>query len=180
MPVDNRCGRVGWPVFGKIVYHNGLPVTIISDQWLQCESTFWEPIWTCLELDQWMPTAVQPQLDGQTGWMTTDVELYFKRLINFHQHNWEQLLLMAGYATNTGISELTKFTPFFIDHSMNPLKLFIGEPTEWQKPRHFKTNPVQAAIQQIHKAHMLEMSWSQEVQEDGRNRAWILVPTNPM
>ena len=160
----------------EIVCLHGLQVTIISDRGPQFVSTFWGQVCSRLGIDRRMSTAFHPQTDGQTERMNAIMEQYLRVFVNHQQDDWVQWLPLAEFAANNGVSETTKYTPFFAVQGTHPRMSFAGEPTMEQDHRRLNADQVQATMQQIHEHLRVEMRRSQAVQKEGTNRTWIPAP----
>jgi len=82
-----------------------------------------------------MSTAFHPQTDGQTERMNASMQQYLRVFVNHQQDDWVHWLPLAEFVANDGISETTKWTPFFADQGVDPQMSFAGEPTKEQDNR---------------------------------------------
>jgi len=114
----------------EVVYLPGLPRTIVSDRGPQCASTFWGQICSRLGIDRRMSTTFHPHTGGQTEQMNAGMEQYLWVFVNHQQDDWVQWLPLAEFATNNGMSESTKCTPFCAVQGVDPRMSFAGEPTQ--------------------------------------------------
>jgi hypothetical protein len=90
--------------------------------------------------------------------------------VNHQQDDWvEWLPPFTEFARNNGMSESTKFTPFFAVQGVDPRMSFAGEPLQEQDQRGLEADQVQATMQEIHEDLQVEMRWSQAIQEVGAN-----------
>jgi len=77
-----------------------------------------------------MCTAFHPQTDGQTERINAGMEQYLQVFVNHQQDDWVQWLPHVEIAANNGVSESTKYTPFFAVQGVEPRMSFAGEPTQ--------------------------------------------------
>jgi len=77
-----------------------------------------------------MSTVFQPQTDGQIERMNAGMEQYLHVFVNHQQDDWVQWLPLAEFATNNGVSESTKCTPFIAVQGADPRMSFAGEATQ--------------------------------------------------
>ena len=62
--------KIGQLYFDKVVKHQGMQKSIISDRDLKFTSCFWRALWKKLGTEFKMSTAFQPQTNGQTERVT--------------------------------------------------------------------------------------------------------------
>jgi hypothetical protein len=79
-----------------------------------------------------MSSAFHPQTDGQTERMNVGMEPYLCVFVNHQQDDWVQLVTLAEFAANNGVSESTKCTAFFRVQGVDPRMSFVGEPMQEQ------------------------------------------------
>jgi len=60
--------------------------------------------------------------------LTQVQEGYFRKFVNYDQHSWYQLLLLAEHPYNNSATNAHTMTPFFAKYGFHP-------PTEWIKER---------------------------------------------
>jgi len=117
-----------------------------------------------------MSTVFHPQTDGQTERMNASMEQYLLVFVNHHHDNWVKWLLLAEFAANNGVSEITKCTPLYAVQGMDPRMSFSGEATKKRDQRCVNADEVQATMQQIQDHLRVEMRPSQAGQQEGANR----------
>lgn len=104
-------------------YH-GLPDTIITDRGTQFNSALWKELCKILGITAKMSTAFHPQTDGQTEVVNGEMERYLRTYVDYQQTNWEALLPMAEFASNSMTSESTGTSPFFVTKGYHPRMSF--------------------------------------------------------
>ena len=159
-----------------VVRVHGLPLTMVSDRGPQFASTFWQQICGRLGIDWRMSTAFHQQTDGQKERMNSSMEQYRRVFVNHQQDDWVKWLPLAEFATNNGVPETTKGTPFYAICGTDPQMLFRGEPIQEWDQRGVSADNVQSTMQQIHEHLPVEMRPSQAAQEEGANRGGIPAP----
>ena len=69
-----------------------------------------------------MTTAYHLQADGQTERTNQILGQYLRCYVNsYRKDNWSQMLPTAEFAYNNIASELTKFSPFYMELGRHPL-----------------------------------------------------------
>jgi len=123
-----------------------------------------------------MSAAFHSQLDGQTERANASFQQYLWVFFNHQQDDWVQWLPLAEYAANNGISDSTKYTPFFALQGVDPQMSYVDIPTmEWNQ-FHLEADQVQAAMEQIHQHHQVEMRQSKAIEEEGANQRRTAAP----
>ena len=74
-------------IIDVIVWHYGLPNSIVSDQGSVFTSKFWSSLCYFLGIKQKLSTAFYPQIDGQTKRQNSTIEAYLRAFIKFKQNN---------------------------------------------------------------------------------------------
>jgi len=115
-------------------------------------------------------------MDGQIERMNASMEQYLWVFINHQLDDWVHWLPLVEFAANNGVSETTKYTPFFTVQGTDPQLSFVGESTQQQNQRRFDADQIQGTMQQIHKNLQVEMRRSQGIQEEGANRGRVPAP----
>ncbi len=107
-------------IIKAVVWHHGLPDSIVSD----CGSVFTSKLWSSLcyffGIKQKLSTAFHPQTDGQTERQNSTMEAYLRVFVNYEQDNWAQLLPMAEFAYNNAKNASTSHTPFELNCRFHP------------------------------------------------------------
>ena len=99
-------------IIDVVVWHHGLPDSIMTDRSSLFTSKFWSSLCYFLEVKRRLSTAFHPQTDGQTKRQNSIIEAYFRAFINFEQNNWARLLPMAEFAYNNAKNASTSHTLF--------------------------------------------------------------------
>ena len=66
-----------------VVWHHGLPDSIMSDKGSLFTLKFWSSLCYFLGIKQKLPTAFHPQIDGQIKWQNSTIEAYLQAFVNF-------------------------------------------------------------------------------------------------
>ena len=107
-------------ILDVVVWHHGLPDSIVSDRGLLFTSKFWSSLCYFLGIKRRLSTAFHPQTDGQTKWQNSKMEAYLQAFINFEQNDWARLLPMAKFAYNNAKNASTGHTPFELNCGYHP------------------------------------------------------------
>ena len=73
-----------------------------------------------LDVKKNLSTAFHSQTDGQTERTNQTLEQYLRMYCNHLQSDWVNLLPMASFAYNNGISASTGHSPFFLNYGFHP------------------------------------------------------------
>ena len=103
-----------------VVWHYGLPDSIVSDRDLLFTSKFWSSLCYFLGIKRRLSTAFHPQTDGQTERQNSTMEAYLRVFVNFEQNDWARLLPMAEFAYNNAKNASTGHTPFELNCGYHP------------------------------------------------------------
>ncbi len=68
-----------------VVYHHGVPESIITDQGLLFISKFWSLFCYFLKIKEKLSTAFHPQTNGQTERHNNTIEVYLRVFVNWEQ-----------------------------------------------------------------------------------------------
>ncbi len=99
-------------IIDVVVYHHGVPESIVTDQGLLFISKFWSLLCYFLNIKRKLSTAFHPQTDGQTERQNSTIEAYLRAFVNWEQDNWARLLSMAEFPYNNAKNASTSHTPF--------------------------------------------------------------------
>ena len=112
--------RLAEVIIDVVIWHYGLPDSIVTDRGSLLTSKFWSSLCYFLEVKQKLSTAFHPQSEGQTKWQNSNMEVYLRAFVNFEQNDWARLLLMAEFAYNNAKNASTGHTPFELNCSYYP------------------------------------------------------------
>ena len=87
-------------IIDVVVWHHGLPDSILTDRGSFFTSKFWSSLCCFLGVKRRLSTAFYPQSDGQTKRQNSTMEAYLRAFVNFKQNDWARLLPMAEFAYN--------------------------------------------------------------------------------
>ena len=107
-----------------IVWHYGLPNSIVTNRSLFFTSKFWSSPCYFLGIKQRLSTAFHPQTDGQTKRQNSTIEAYLQVFVNFEQNDWARLLLMAEFAYNNTKNTSTGHILFELNCGYYPWMLY--------------------------------------------------------
>ena len=107
-------------IIDVVVWHHGLPDSIISDRGAIFTSKFWSSLCYFLGIKRKLSTAFHPQTDGQTERQNSIIEAYLWAFVNFEQNDWSRLLPMAKFAYNNAKNASTGHTPFELNCGYHP------------------------------------------------------------
>src|SRR5690606_21086887 len=113
-----------------------------------------------------MSTAYHPETDSQTERVNQTLEQYLRHYCSWKQDNWEDLLALAEFAYNSGVSEATGMSPFYANYGLEPR--LTWEPIG--KRQHI--NPSSELLEQ-----MWERTWLRLREMLAKNRAKMIRQT---
>ena len=70
-------------IIDVVVWHHGLPNSIVADRGSFITSKFWSSLCYFLGVKRRLSTAFYPQTDGQTERQTSTMEAYLQAFVNF-------------------------------------------------------------------------------------------------
>ena len=74
-------------IIDMIIWHHGLPDSIVTDRCSFFTSKFWSSLYYFLGVKWRLSTALYPQTDGQTEWQNSTIEAYLRAFVNFEQND---------------------------------------------------------------------------------------------
>ena len=107
-------------IIDVVVWHHGLPDSIVTDKGLLFTSKFWSLLCYFLGVKQRLSTAFQSQTDSQTKQQNSRMKAYLQAFVNFEQNDWAKLLPMAEFAYNNTKNTSTGHTPFELNCGFHP------------------------------------------------------------
>ncbi|KAH9699109.1 hypothetical protein KPL71_024219 [Citrus sinensis] len=111
----------GLPKSSDNVYKlHGLPNSIVSDRDKVFTSTFWQSLFSLLNVNLLMSTAYHPQTDGQTEVVNKCLEQYLRCMTGDRPKEWVKWLSLAEWWYNTSYHLSTRMTPFEVVYSRPP------------------------------------------------------------
>ena len=75
-------------IINVVVWHYGLPDSIVTNEKSLFISIFWSLLYYFLDIKQKLFITFQPQTDGQTEKQNSTMETYFQAFINFKYNDW--------------------------------------------------------------------------------------------
>ena len=112
--------RLAEVIFNIVVWHHGMPDSIVSNRSLLFTSKFWLLLCYFLGIKQRLSTAFHPHTDGQTKRQNSTMEAYLWAFVNFKQNDWAKLLLMTEFAYNNAKNASFGYTPFELNCGYRP------------------------------------------------------------
>ena len=74
-------------ILDVVVWHHGLPDSIVFDRGSLFTSKFWSSLFYFLGIKRRHSTAFHPQIDGQTEQQNSTIEVFLRAFINFEQND---------------------------------------------------------------------------------------------
>ena len=112
--------RLAKVIIDVVVWHLGLPDSIISDRGAIFTSKFWFSLCYFLGIKRRLFTAFHPQTNGQTEQQNSTIEAYLRAFINWEQNDWVRFLPMAEFAYNNSKNASTGHTLFELNCGYHP------------------------------------------------------------
>ena len=107
-------------ILDVVVWHHGLPDSIVSDRGSVFTSKFWSSLCYFLSIKQQLSTTFHPQTDGQTKRQNSTMEAYLRAFVNFKQNNWARLFPMVEFAYNNAKNASIDYTLFELNCGYHP------------------------------------------------------------
>ena len=99
-------------IIDMIVWHHGLPDSIVTDRSSLFTLKFWSLLCYFLGIKCQLSIVFHPQTDGQTKRQNNTMKAYLRVFVNFKQNDWLRLLPIAEFAYNNAKNANTGYTPF--------------------------------------------------------------------
>ena len=119
--------RLAEVILDIVIWHYGLPDSIVSDRGSFFTLKFWSLLCYFLGIKRRLSTVFHPQTDRQTEWQNSTMKAYLQAFINFKQNNWARLLLIAEFAYNNTKDASIGHTPFELNYGYHPWILYKEE-----------------------------------------------------
>ena len=87
-------------IIDVVVWHHGLPDSIVTDKGLFFISKFWSSLYYFLGVKRRLSTTFHSQTVGQTKQQNNTIEAYPQVFVNFEQNDWARLLPIVDFAYN--------------------------------------------------------------------------------
>ena len=104
--------RLAKVILDVVVWHHGLPDSIVIDRNSLFTSKFWSSLYYFFSIEQRLSTTFYPQTDGQIKRQNKTMEAYLQAFVNFEQNDWARLLSIAEFAYNNPQNASISHTPF--------------------------------------------------------------------
>jgi hypothetical protein len=116
-------------VFDVIYKHDGLPDAIVSDRDSLFTSEFWKILNKMIGIELRMSSAYHPESDGATERMNRTIGQMLRQCLMGEQSKQVNKLSIIEFAINSAKSEITGYSPFFLNTGrlVKPMVFNIGE-----------------------------------------------------
>ena len=111
-------------IIDVVVWHHGLPDSIMTDRRLLFISKFWSLLYYFLGVKRRLLTAFYLSTNGQTERQNSTMKAYLRVFVNFEQNNWARFLSIAEFAYNNAKNASTGHTPFELNCGYHPRILY--------------------------------------------------------
>ena len=108
--------RLAKIIIDVVVWHHGLPNSIVTDKGSLFTSKFWSSLCYFFGIKYRLSTIFHLQTNGQTERQNSTIETYLRAFINFKQNDWARLLLMAKFVYNNVKNASISLTPFELNY----------------------------------------------------------------
>ena len=122
-------------IIDVVVYHHGIPKSIVTDRGLLFKSKFWSSLCYFLGIKKKLSITFYPQINGQTKKQNSTMEAYLRVFINCKQDDWVRLLLMAEFAYNNAKNASAGHTLFELNYGYHPRVSFKEDVNPRSKSR---------------------------------------------
>ena len=103
-------------VFENVYKLHSLPARIVSDRDSLFTSGFWEQLHKLTNTELRMSTVYHPQTDGTTEWTNRTMGQILQIAVAPDQKDWVQKLPTIEFALNTTSSDVSGYSPFFLNY----------------------------------------------------------------
>ena len=114
-------------ILDMVVWHHGLPNSIMSDRGSLFILIFWSSLCYFLGIKWRLSTAFHSQTDGQINRQNSMMKAYLQIFVNFKKNVWARLLLIAKFAYKNTKNASIGHTPFELNCTYHPKILYEEE-----------------------------------------------------
>ena len=107
-------------IINVVIWHHGLPDSIMTDRGSLFTSKFWSSLCYFLRVKWRLLTVFYPQIDGQIKRQNSTMKAYLQAFVNFELNNWARLLPIAEFVDNNPKNASTSHTPFELNCGYHP------------------------------------------------------------
>ena len=107
-------------IIDMVVWHHGLPNSIVTDRGLVFTSKFWSSRCYFFGVKKRLSIAFHPQTNGQTEWQNSTMNAYLRAFVTFKQNDWARFLPIAEFAYNNTKNASTGHTSFELNYGFHP------------------------------------------------------------
>ena len=107
-------------ILNVIVWHHGLPDSIISDRSSVFTFKFWSSLCYFLSIKRRLSTTFYSQTDSHTERQNSTMEAYLRAFVNYKNDNWARLLPMAEFTYNNTKHASIEYTLFELNCGYHP------------------------------------------------------------
>ena len=111
-------------IIDMMVQYHGLSDSIINDRRAIFMFKFWSSLYYFLSIKWWLSTTFYLQMDGQTKWQDSIIEVYLCGFINWEQNDWARLLLMTEFTYINSKNASRSHTTFKLNCGYNLRMLY--------------------------------------------------------
>ena len=155
-------------IIDVIVCHHSLPDSIVTDRGSSFTSKFWSSLCYFFGIKRWLSTAFYLQINGQTEWQNSTLEVYFQAFVNFKQNNWAKLLTMAEFAYNNAKNASTRHTPFELNCGYHPRVFFKKDTNPCSRSK--TANELLVKLRELMTVCRKNLYHAQELQKRAHNK----------
>ena len=155
-------------ILDVVVWHHGLPDSIVSDRGSLFTSKFWSSLCYFLGIKRRLSTAFHPQTDGQTKWQNSIIIAYLQAFVNFEQNDWARLLPMAEFAYKNAKNASTGHTPFKLNCGYHPRILYKEEVDSRSKSK--SADKLSAELKELMIVYWENLHHAQKLQKRAHNK----------
>ena len=155
-------------IIDVVVWHHGLPDSIVTDKGSFFTSKFWSSLCYFFGVKQRLSTAFHPQTDSQTEWQNSTMEVYLQAFVNFEQNDWARLLLIVEFAYNNAKNANTGHTPFELNCGYQPRMLYEKDVDSRSQSK--SADALSAEVRQLMIVCWENLHHAQELQKQGHDK----------
>ena len=169
-PVKVTIGAPGLAkvIIDVVVWHHGLPNSIVIERGPLFTSKFWSLLCYLLGVKQRLLTTFHPQTDGQTKRQNSTMETYLRAFVNFERNDWARLLLMAEFAYNNAKNTSTGHMLFKLNCGYYPRMSYKEDVNP--RPQSKSADELSAELRELIIVCWENLHHAQELQKRGHDK----------
>lgn len=150
---NQEAQTVAKKVVEEVICRFGVPLELHSDQGRNFESTLFQEMCKLLGINKTRTTPMHPQSDGMVERFNQTLGNHLAKVVEEHQHDWDQHIPLFLMAYRSASHEATGFTPARTNFGREirlPVDLITGRPPDAPKSSVDYVSEIQQRLDEIH------------------------------